>query len=352
VKKFFACCSLLLLAACDNSLDSEKVSDGVPVRTASATAGPAAAPINSNGIVATRDEMRLSFKTGGIVRRILVEEGQTVRKGQLLAELDLTEVDAGAEQARQAADKAQRDLERGERLHADQVISLEMLQNLRTQAAVLRAARDAAVFNLQYSKIIAPRDGVVLRKLIEERELVPPGQPVLIQSGIERGYIVRLALADRDLLRVALDDRANIVLDAYPEQVFGGKVRQISAAADPRNGLFPVEVHFDPTPDQALASGLIAKVTITPANAGASTLTYIPIAALVEGEGGIARVFVVEGDVARKREVRVAFITGTEVALRDGLAVGTQLVTEGALYLVDGTRIRNVPPLAATERTP
>ena len=133
------------------------------------------ASLKTNGVVAARDEMRLSFKTGGIIRRITVQEGQSVKQGQLLAELELTEINAQFQQAKQVADKAARDLERGERLHADQVISLEALQNLRTQAAVTAAARDAARFNLSQSTIVAPRDGVILRQLAEERELVPPG---------------------------------------------------------------------------------------------------------------------------------------------------------------------------------
>lgn len=67
--------------------------------------------------------------------------------------------------------------------------------------------------------------------------------------------------------------------------------------------------------------------------------TSSPFAALVEGDGNKAQVFVVDGAVARKREVQVAFIDGEAVALSSGLAIGTALVTEGALYLVDGERI-------------
>ncbi|MGA1384690.1 MAG: efflux RND transporter periplasmic adaptor subunit, partial [Steroidobacteraceae bacterium] len=181
-----------MLGACGDTVD-EKEAAGTSVRAAEATEGPAAAAIEANGLIGARDEMRLSFKTGGIVRRIAVQEGEVVRKGALLAELELTEIQAQAEQASQLAEKAGRDLERGERLYADQVISLEALQNLRTQAAIANAARDAARFNLGYSRIVAPRDGVVLRKLVEERELVPPGQPVVMLGSADRGYVVRLA---------------------------------------------------------------------------------------------------------------------------------------------------------------
>ena len=330
---------------------AEAATEGTPVRTAPATSGPANVPIGASGLVANEDEMRLSFKTGGIIRRIAVREGAVVRKGQLLAEIELAEVNAQFEQARQGALKAERDLERGERLHADQVISLETLQNLRTQAAVARAARDAAGFNLGNSAIVAPQDGRVLRRLAEEREMVPPGQPVLVLGGADRGHVVRTALADREVVQVALGDTARVEVDAYPGRSFEARVSEISAAADPRSGLFPVEVRIAPQDGLTLASGLVARVDITPSAGRRGSLTRVPIAALVEGRGDDAVVFVADKGVARKRAVKVAFIAGTEVAIAAGLAPGEPVVTEGALYLQDGDRIRVVaapPPAAAT----
>jgi RND family efflux transporter MFP subunit len=330
-----------MLGACGDTVD-EKEAAGTSVRAAEATEGPAAAAIEANGLVGARDEMRLSFKTGGIVRRIAVQEGEAVRKGALLAELELTEIQAQAEQASQLAEKAGRDLERGERLYADQVISLEALQNLRTQAAIANAARDAARFNLGYSRIVAPRDGVVLRKLVEERELVPPGQPVVMLGSADRGYVVRLAVADRDIVRIAKGDTARVRVDAYPDVELKGVVNEVSSAADPRTGLFPAQVQIESTSNIRLASGLVANVTIEPTHSSELRYTYVPVSAIVEGEGRTASVFVVDGTTARKRLVRVGFIRDEKVALAEGLKPGERVVTEGALYLVDGERIRVV----------
>jgi RND family efflux transporter MFP subunit len=309
---------LLTLAACsakDAPVDTPaEEEEAIPVRTAPSTSGPAGPSIGTNGLIASEDEMRLSFKTGGIIRRLAVREGDVVRKGQLLAELELAEVGAQAEQADQAAAKAERDLERGERLHADQVISLETLQNLRTQAAVARAGRKAARFNLGYSTIVAPRDGRVLRRLAEEREFIPPGQPVVVLGSAARGHVVRTGLADREIVRVALGDIAEVRLDAYPDRVFPATVSEVAAAADPRNGLFPVEVRIAPETGVVLATGLVAKVDIVPA---------------------------------------VAFFNGERVALTTGLKPDERVITEGALYLQDGDRVRIVAdpsPAASTPR--
>ena len=330
--------TLAALAACGTKPDVQAAS-GTPVRAALSTSGPASPVVTANGVIASNDEMRLSFKTGGILRRIAVHEGERVRKGQLLAELDLTEIAAQHAQSKEIAAKAERDLERGERLRKDEVISLEQLQNLRTQAGVARAARDAAGFNLARSSIVAPIDGVVLRKLVEESELVPPGQPIVVLGGTARGQIVRVGLADREVVQIAVGDPAAAHLDAWPDRDFTGTVNEIAGAADPRTGLFPVEIRLDAA-TAPLSSGMVAKVSIVPKAATRSTLTYAPIAAVVEGTRDSAAVFVVDGEIARKRSVKVAFISDLGVAIANGLKPGERIVTEGALYLVDGERIR------------
>ena len=309
-----------------------------PVHVAAATAGPATPAILTNGVVANKDEIRLSFKVAGVIRSIHVEEGQTVHAGERLAEIEQTEINAQLEQARALADKARRDLARGERLYADEVISLEQLQDLRTTAATARAQLQGVQFNRGYSVITAPADGVVLRKLAQERELVPAGQAVLVVSAHGRGYVVRAALADRELVQLKLGDPAEVRLDAYAGRLLHGTLSEISGAADEKTGLFPVEVRLE-SPPPALASGLVAKLRLAPAAGRARALTYVPIGAVVEGSGDVASVFVVDGSRARRREVRVAFIDPSGVALAAGVAPGERVVTDGALYLEDNDPI-------------
>jgi multidrug efflux system membrane fusion protein len=308
-----------------------------PVRIANASAGPAVPPIDTNGIVVTKHEMRLSFKVGGLVRKIYVQEGDAVKRGQRLAEIEMTEVGAQVEQARQLAEKAERDLKRGENLYADQVISLEQLQDLRTQSAMTTASFKSAQFNMGYSTINAPHDGMVLRKLVEERELVPAGSPVLVVGESNGGYVVRAALADREIVNVKLGDKGEIRMDAFPGAPMTGTVVEVASAADEKSGMFPVEVRFD-TPPPRLVSGLVARLRLAPTTP-APPLTYIPMAALVEGDGDRASVFVLDNGKAEKRSVRVAFITADSIALESGIKAGESVITDGALYLENGQAV-------------
>jgi RND family efflux transporter MFP subunit len=337
--------TLAVLAACGKT-EAPPAPKATPVRIQSASNGPAVPPIDTNGVVMTKDEMRLSFKVGGVVRRVHVQEGDVVKRGARLAEIELTEVGAQAEQARQLADKAARDLKRGENLYADQVISLEQLQDLRTQAAMADAQSKSAQFNLGYSVITAPQDGTVLRKLVEERELVPAGTPVLVFGESGRGYVVRAALADREIVNVKIGDKGEVRMDAFPGQAMSGTIVEVASAADERTGMFPIEVIFDKPPPR-LVSGLVARLRLAPTSE-APPLTYVPMAALVEGDGDRASVFVFvhgaaggrdAGGKALRRDVRVAFITADSIALESGIKAGESVITDGALYLENGEAV-------------
>ncbi len=326
-----------LLTGC-TEVPEETSPAGTPVRLAAATSGPAAPPIRTNGVLANADEFRLSFKVGGVVRRIAVNEGERVRRGQRLAEIEQTEIAAEVEQARQAHEKAKRDHERGERLYRDSVISLEQLEDLRTQTAVTAAALRAAEFNRDYAAIIAPHDGTVLRRLAEERELVAAGAPILVLGAREQGFVVRAGVADREIVQIKHGDTVQIRLDALPDALIPATITEVASAADPSTGLFMIEAAIGSS-ELPLKSGLVAKLTIVPSAAHAAERIYVPIAAIVEGEGDRASVFVPNDGRAERRAVQVAFIEGDRVALLNGLRAGEQVITDGALYLEDGEAI-------------
>jgi multidrug efflux system membrane fusion protein len=339
--------SLVGIAACGNSAGQEEHVELSSVRVAKAVPGPSAPSIRTNGLLANEDEIRLSFKVAGVIKQLSVHEGDRVRKGQKLAEIEQAEINAEVEQARQSHEKARRDLERGERLYADKVISLEQLQDLRTQTAMAEAALNSAKFNWSYATIVAPHDGTVLRRLAEERELVQAGSPILVLGSQDKGFVVRTGLADREIVQVKIGDAAQIRLDALPGQTFSGRVTEVSGAADSNSGMFGIEVSLDPI-DLPLKSGLVAKLTIIPSTAKVGERVYVPIGAIVEGTGRKAQVFILDQKHARRREVEVAFIEGDQVALADGIKAGEQVITDGAQYLEDGEEVSIAEPVAAT----
>jgi multidrug efflux system membrane fusion protein len=302
--------------------------------------------LHAVGLLAPKDEARLAFKIGGIIESIRVEEGAHVKAGQLLAVLRQAEIGAAVDQARAAAAKAGRDLERAQALYADGVATLEQLQDLSTAAIAARAALSSAEFNAAYARILAPADGVILRKLAEANEIVQAGQPVLVASGAGRGWIVRVGLADRDIVRVRLGDAARISFDAWPGRIYPGRISNIASAADPGTGTFTVEVQVAEG-EAHFVQGLVGKVALSPASESQGPV--VPVQALLEANGNEASVFVYEPArrLVHRVTIRIGRLSDGQVEVLDGLAAGNQVVVDGAAFLENGETVRLAAGAAA-----
>ncbi len=311
----------------------------VPVKLASVQAVERAEPVVASGLVSSSQEARLSFKIGGIISKLYVDEGQPVRKGQLLATLNLTEIDAQVTQAQLAREKSERDLARVKKLFADTAATLEQLQNATTGSSVASQNLTIAQFNRGYAQIRASVDGTVTRKLVNEGEFIAPGGGVYLISGNRQGdWVVRVGISDKDWARLKLGDRATISLDAYPGRTLSGTIAELAQAADPMNKLYEVEIRLNPA-GVKLAPGLFAKATLTPAQQ--RSYVMVPIEAIVEGNGKDGYVYVLESDRrhVRKQPVQIGYISGANVLLTNGLSADKQVITSGSAYLVEGSLV-------------
>jgi RND family efflux transporter MFP subunit len=178
-------------------------------------------PIKASGLISSLHEARLSFKTGGIIEKIFVKEGQNIAKGQLLATLNLTEINAQVSQAQENVSKIERDLKRVNALYRDSVATLEQVQNLTTALSVAKQSLQIAQYNQGYSKIYAPTNGVVVKKMMNEGELASSGSPVFfVNAAGANDWVVKVGIADKDWTRLKLGDKAEISLDAFPDVKF------------------------------------------------------------------------------------------------------------------------------------
>lgn len=319
------------------------------VRLAPVRRAAAAAPVRATGAVAGKEEARLAFKIPGFVERVLVDEGAAVTAGQLLATLKPDEASSRFTQARMAHEKALRDVARAEELHAAGVAPLRLVQDARTAEEVARAGLRMARFDAQHAEIRAPEAGVILAKLAEENEMVGAGAPVLAFKSAAQGWIVRVGVADRDVVRLRLGDPARVEANAYPGVPLAGSVAQIAAAASPATGTYDVEVALAPS-ERTLFSGLAANVEIAPS--GGEPVTLVPLAALAVGDADEAVVYALDPEQRRARrvDVRVAFLSGDDAALSAGLEGVESVVTDGVAFLRDGALVRVVDGGVAAAR--
>lgn len=313
----------------------------VPVKVAELRLSRAPLPIVASGTVAGKEEMKLSFKVGGIIERMYADEGQRVRKGQLLAKLRTTEIDAQVLKARQAADKARRDLERIEKLYQDTAATLEQVQDLRTALEVAEADLEIAEFNQEYARIVAPVPGRILQRFTEPNELIEPGTPIFaLASSAGQAFILEVGVADKHVMRLKLGDRAEARFDALPGDPLPAVVSEMAEAADPRTGTFPIELSLRPG-QRELRNGFIGTVRIFPSQQ--APYFPIPMDALVEGYQTRANIFVPDsnGTVARKMAVNPQYIGKNFFTVpQRQLDSFRQVITGGSAYLRDGAPIR------------
>jgi RND family efflux transporter MFP subunit len=329
---------VLISAGCGTNSEKNELAETIRVRTAKIKTRELSIPVRANGILSSKAEMRLSFITAGIISRITAEEGDYVRRGSLLAELDLSEINARVMQAKSAFTKAKRDFQRVKILYSDSAATLEQFQDVTTGYEVAKSNMRIAEFNLKHSRIEAPADGRILKKFVEANELIGSGSPVFVFGSEGEGSVLKVGISDRDIIKFQKGDSAAVFFDAYPGREFSALITGIARSADPATGTFEIEI-FLGTQKEKLMSGFTAKARLFPSMK--STLRTIPLKALVDADGTKGFVFVPvdSGKSVRRIEVQTGVITGNMVAVTGDFGSFTEVVTDGAPYLSDQSNI-------------
>ncbi|MBN2814729.1 MAG: efflux RND transporter periplasmic adaptor subunit [Bacteroidales bacterium] len=334
-----ACLLTVFFSRCTNKPTATYTEQAVCVKAEKLAETDAVIPIHCSGILSSKRLIKMSFKTGGIISALYVEPGQKVKKGQLLASLEMTEISSQVEQARLAVEKTERDLSRVKNLYRDTVATLEQLQDATLAFEMAERNLSIAAFNQQYSKIAAPADGLVIATLAESHELTGPGTPVLVFSELGNDeWVVKAGLADKDIVRVHTGDKAEAVFDAYPGRKFAAYVSQISETADPHTGTFEVELTIEPG-NERMINGLVAVVDIEAE--GNQVVTLVPPEAITDTDGSKGYVYVIEeaDTTAKKVEVTIAYLDNQYVAVKEPINKMGLVITEGAAYLGNGSKI-------------
>ncbi len=333
--------SVFYLSACGSKTETQENGTKINVQVAPVVQKSMALPINTSGKLYTSVESKLSFKIPGIIAHIYADEGQSVKKGTLLAALDLIEMKAKVNQANSAQQKAQRDLERAQRLYADSVVTLEQLQNANTALDIEASDVKVAEFNLRYSAIYAPESGKILKKFAEEGELIGSGNPVFLYGSSKEGWVLRAGVTDQQIIQLQVGDLANITFDAYPDMKFSAKISEIEAIANPYTGTFEVELKLDHS-DIHLYSGFVGKVTIIPSIT--KKYSIVPIESLIEGNENEGYVYGADrsSNTVTKYKIKIGKIVENQMLVYSGLENVHEVVTYGTPYLTTNSSINIV----------
>lgn len=338
---FFPVIFLLFLSGCTSSTPTDtstpQAGQAIPVSLFPLQATEMTTAVTASGTFSTKDETLLSFKLGGVVAKILVEEGDPVRSGQVVASLDLTEIQAGVRQSKLAYEKALRDHQRAARLYKDSVATLEQFENSKTALEIAEQQLNAANFNLAQSQIRATTSGFVLKKFVNPGQLVASGTPILQTNGAASGtWILKVTLSDQHWSSIQIGDQADIHV-ATTANWIPAKVSQKSQSADPLTGTYWVEISPESVKEVSLASGMFGKARIQPTQAVQGW--EIPFESVLDANGDTGFVFVADGQKAKKVKIQLGKITPEGVQVLGGLENYKNLIVSGSAYLSDGSTI-------------
>lgn len=307
--------------------------------------------ITATGTLAARREMPVGVAgEGGLVTRVLVEPGQWVRAGQVLATVDRSvqtqtaaSLSAQVNVARSDLTLAQSELDR-----AQQLVSRGFISQADVQRRI--ATRDAAVARLKVAQataaeqkarngrldIRAPAAGLVLTRQVEPGQIVSSASGTLFRMARGGEMEMRAQLSESDLQNLPVGVAASVV-PVGGTATFQGQVWQVSPVIDPttRQGIARIALAYDP----ALRPGGFASATI---RSGASVVPELPQSAIQSDDQG-NYVYVVDADDrVRRRGVTLGAVADSEVAIADGLTGTERVVLSAGAFLNAGQKIKPV----------
>lgn len=330
--------AVLLFAGCGEKKE-KRAQDVIPVDLLELKKEITYREVMTSGRFTTDDETPLSFKTGGIVRGVFVKEGDYVKRGQVLASLELTEINSGVAQATIGYEKALRDYNRVSSLYKDSVATLSQYQNAKTALDIAAEQLNIARYNLNYSEIRASADGYILKKFVNEGQMAGPGTPVLLVNGAGKGnWVLRVGVSDREWAAIRTGDKAYIEPETASGNKLAAAVSRKSEGVDPASGTFTIDLRPVSLDGTDIATGLFGRAVIIPSE----TLNawVVPYDAIIDGDRDSGFVFVTDDEkTVKKVKVRILEILKDRVLIGGGLEDAKALVISGSAYLTDGTPI-------------
>ena len=338
---------LLLLAACDGppgdrAGDSGK--DGgdapaepapVPVEVAKASRQPIVASYAGTASLEAEREAQVVAKTSGVLLQLMVEEGDVVREGQVLAQLDPER--PRLEVARAEADlrRLENEFRRSEELFAARLVSSEAHDRIRFNLETQRAAWELAKLELSYTRITAPIDGVISERLVKEGNFIQLQAPMFRIDDFDPLLAV-LNVPERELRTMRPGLTVAMAVDAVPGAVFEGAVARVSPVVDSGTGTFRVTCEFRDATGR-LKSGMFGRLSVVYDQR--ADVLVVPREAVLEDEAQPS-VFVVRDGRAARVAIRTGARSGGVVEILEGVAEGEAVVTVGGTTLRDGARVQ------------
>lgn len=358
----------LAAAGCQSPAAEAKPDDTPPpaidVMVVAASVGSIESGLEVSGTLAPRSRVPVKPRLPGTLERVLVDIGDRVKEGQVIATVDRREIDAQADAATAAVAVAKAGLENAEATLANAVLERERAQTLFDKGALPRqrldaaetarraavAQRDLAQASLAQAEATSRRSREVQRDatitapvtgFIVERNYdagaTPGDLPVVVVADL-RQMRLEAGVSELEAGRLRVGMKARVSVQAKPGETFHGELAAIAPEVDDKNRHFKIEVRV-PNESAALLSGMYASVRIIDGTAADAVLVPREAVTTVDGK---RTVFKVDGETVQPVVVTEGLSDGARVQIASGLAAGDQVIADARRALPAGTRVRAV----------
>ncbi len=350
---------VMALLACEQAVEQPPPSIRL-VRTQTVFATSGARTRSFTGAAKAGIESKISFKVSGTLQQLLVEVGDVVREGQLIAEIDprdyelqVEEAEASLAHTRAQAVNAQANFQRVrglfERANSSQADYDSARAGQDSARALVRSIEkklELSQLQLSYTRLKSPIDGAIAEVPVEVNEYVEEGDTIALLNAGARPE-VEVAIPEVLIREIRRDTPVRVTFDAIPNQQISGRVTQVAVAATAGLKTYPVTVLLD-RPDARILPGMAAEVSFR-FGSGDEPLRYIlpPHAVREDREGKFVYVVTETGDgvgTVERRPVVVGELVGESLVagleVLEGLSDGERVVTVGASRIEDGQQVR------------
>ncbi len=340
--RLFGVVALIALGGCESDSGPVKATEepAALVALATAQADRSSGSLLAIGTVRAKRETALAFNTNGRIATLLVDGGDQVTKGQLLAQLDPAAISADDAAAKAEAVRAAAELKRMVDLNAKGWVAKSRVEAAQAAASSAQARVASVGFNLRYSKIYAPSSGIVLKRHIEPGQIVAAGTPVVTIGEAREGYVLRAPISDVGMAAIKVGQAASVSIPAIGSVPFPAKVTELAGRGDDRTGTFEVEVALPARP--GLRSGLIGEASVQTGAALSAGGVRIPASAVWQARADEGFVYVVDPVtlVVRSRVVQLGALNDQMLVVTGGLKAGEQVAISGIDRIRDGGKVR------------
>ncbi len=289
------------------------------------------------GIVEEREATAVSFTSMGVVRRVLVNEGQMVSKGQLIAEMDDTQARnllSGAEAQMAQANDA---LERYKMLHDAGSLPEVQWVEIQSKVAQAKAQLELSRKNLADCRLVAPVSGVIGRKMVGAGETAMPSQAVVNILDIS-SVKVKVSIPESEIGDISTNTSSLMKVEAI-NSCFSGGVIEKGVQADALTHTYDIRIQVA-NGERKLLPGMVASVQFTEVQSQSAGQLSVPVTAVQRKADGSLFVWTVGNDsTAHRTTVTTGETIGNRIAITDGITEGARVVIEGYQKLSENTKV-------------